>query len=184
MMLCLLASIAMSVPCPTGTTLVDTFEAEGQEWAACEDLQTPGGGLTLVPDSGTSVHLPKSYEPYAPHPDSHYYLGLDKAEVLAAKWDVLGDAALHTCAAKAATTGLCEPTWAGIERALPVMRYSFGNRKASGNNFMCSPYSPESGVRTFTGSRSASVDATFSDHVIQPPLVVLSPQLLREDLAS
>jgi len=29
---------------------------------------------------------------------------------------------------------------------------------------MCSPYSPESGVRTFTGSRSASVDAAFSDH--------------------
>ena len=44
------------------------------------------------------------------------------------------------------------------------MRYSQGNKQASGNNFMCSPYSPESGVRTFTGSRSASVDATFSDH--------------------
>ena len=29
---------------------------------------------------------------------------------------------------------------------------------------MCSPYAEESGVRTFTGSRSASVDATFSDH--------------------
>ena len=29
---------------------------------------------------------------------------------------------------------------------------------------MCSPYSEESGVRTFTGSRTASVDATFSDH--------------------
>ena len=44
------------------------------------------------------------------------------------------------------------------------MRYSQGNKQASGNRFMCSPYSPESGVRTFTGSRSASVDATFSDH--------------------
>ena len=30
--------------------------------------------------------------------------------------------------------------------------------------WMCSPYAEESGVRTFTGSRSASVDATFSDH--------------------
>ena len=45
-----------------------------------------------------------------------------------------------------------------------VTRPRFGNRHASGNQFMCSPYSPESGVRTFTGSRSASVDATFSDH--------------------
>jgi hypothetical protein len=44
------------------------------------------------------------------------------------------------------------------------MRYSQGDKQASGNRFMCSPYSPESGVRTFTGSRSASVDATFSDH--------------------
>ena len=62
------------------------------------------------------------------------------------------------------TTGLCEPTWRRVERALPVMRYSRGDKQASGNRFMCSPYSPESGVRTFTGSRSASVDATFSDH--------------------
>jgi len=44
------------------------------------------------------------------------------------------------------------------------MRYSQGNKDATGNEFMCSPYEEESGVRTFTGSRSASVDATFSDH--------------------
>ena len=70
----------------------------------------------------------------------------------------LGDAVLNNCSAKTRTSGTCEPTWRRVERALPVMRYSFGNRQASGNAFMCSPYSPESGVRTFTGSRGASVD--------------------------
>lgn len=154
--------------CPAGASLVDTFDAEGERFLACEDLALPGGGITLVPFSGDeAVHLPKTYEQYAPHPDSHYYLGLDKEAVLRAKWDLLADAVLNDCSAKAPTTGpsWCEPTWSRVELALPVMRYSFGNRKASGNTFMCSPYSPESGVRTFTGSRSASVDATFSDHV-------------------
>ena len=151
--------------CPKGTTQVDTFTtADRVEWSACEDLAVPGGGITLVPASGSAVHLPKSYEPYSPEPDDHYYLGLGKAEVLAAKWDMLGDAILNQCSAKTSTTGLCEPTWERVERAVPVMRYSQGNKNANGNNFMCSPYSPESGVRTFTGSRSASVDATFSDH--------------------
>ena len=151
--------------CPAGTTQVDTFTtADRIEWSACEDLAVPGGGITLVPERGAAVHLPKSYEPYSPEPDDYYYLGLGKADVLAAKWDMLGDAILNQCSAKTSTTGLCEPTWERVERAVPVMRYSQGNKQASGNNFMCSPYSPESGVRTFTGSRSASVDATFSDH--------------------
>ena len=156
----------ISIPCPAGTTAVDTFSAEGTQWAACEDLSTPGGGLTLVPESGPAIHLPKSHEPYSPEPDENYYLGLGKQAVLRAKWDMLGDAILHGCGddSRTPTTGLCEPTWSRVERALPVMRYSQGNKQASGNRFMCSPYSPESGVRTFTGSRSASVDATFSDH--------------------
>lgn len=155
---------AATFSCPTGTTEVDTFTASGEQWLACEDLQVPGGGLTLVPERGAPVHLPKSYEPYAPLPDEAYYLGLGKTTVLQAKWDMLGDHLLHGCQSKTPTTGLCEPTWAQVETALPVMRYSRGNKRASGNNFMCSPYSPESGVRTFTGSRSSSVDATFSDH--------------------
>ena len=156
----------IAIPCPAGTTAVDTFSAEGKQWAACEDLSTPGGGLTLVPESGPAIHLPKSHEPYSPEPDENYYLGLGKQAVLRAKWDMLGDAILHGCDedSRTPTTGLCEPTWSRVERALPVMRYSQGNKQASGNRFMCSAYSPESGVRTFTGSRSASVDATFSDH--------------------
>jgi hypothetical protein len=163
-MLLACAASSAGTTCPPGTTLVDGFSAEGLTWAACEDLSTPGGGLTLIPESGPAVHLPKSYEPYSPEPDDAYYLGLGKQTVLKAKWDMLGDAILHQCEEKTPTTGLCEPTWRRVERAVPVMRYSQGNKHASGNQFMCSPYSPESGVRTFTGSRSSSVDATFSDH--------------------
>lgn len=87
----------------------------------------------------TIVWLPKTYEPYTQGPDSDYYLGLGKTTVLEAKWDMLGDALLNNCSVKTATTGLCEPTWARVERALPVMRYSQGNKAASGNQFMCSP---------------------------------------------
>ena len=157
-----LASSATSAACPSGTTPVDTFTAEGKNWTACEDLQTPGGALVLVPadSSAAAVWLPKTYEPYSPAPDDAYYLGLGKDKVLSAKWDMLGDAILHQCDAATPTTGLCEPTWARVESAVPVMRYSQGNKDATGNSFMCSPYSPESGVRTFTGSRSASVDAS------------------------
>ncbi|KAL3908711.1 MAG: hypothetical protein SGPRY_009692, partial [Prymnesium sp.] len=176
--------------CPGGSTLVDTFRTpDEEEWAACEDLSSPGGGISLVNQLGAVVHFAKSYEPYSPAPDASYYLGKSKAHVLSAKWDVLGHAILHECeevrreggrergiegeyggdeqeagGREGASPMLCEPTWARVERALPVIRYSQGNRRASGNRFTCSPYSPESGVRTFTGSRSSSVDASFSDH--------------------
>lgn len=155
---------AQPAVCPVGTTSVDRFAAEGTMWTACEDLQTPGGGLALRPDAGEPVWLSKSFEPYSQRADEDYYLGLGKQAVLAAKTDMLGEAVLHGCTGRVNPSGLCEPSWARVERAIPVMRYSRGNKQASGNQFMCSPYSPESGVRTFTGSRSASVDATFSDH--------------------
>ena len=158
-------SVAAPAPCLPGLTQVDSFSAEGKDWTACEDLSVPGGVLVLAPwDGSAPVWLPKTFEPYAPKPDTEYYLGLDKETVLNAKWDMLGDAILHQCKTRTPTTGLCEPTWSRVEKAVPVMRYSQGNKDATGNNFMCSPYSPESGVRTFTGSRSASVDAAFSDH--------------------
>ena len=161
----LIALPEVRASCPAGTTAVDTFSAEGKKWTACEDLAVPGGALVLMPADATgNVWLPKSYEPYSQGTDEEYYLGLGKQRVLDSKWDMLGDAILHGCPSKTQTTGLCEPTWAHVERAVPVMRYSQGNKDATGNNFMCSPYSVESGVRTFTGSRSASVDASFSDH--------------------
>ena len=91
---------------------------------------------------------------------------MDKKTVLAAKWDMLGQTVLNECGAHKYGP-LCEPTWSRVERALPIMRYSRGNRQARGGGpveWMCSPYAEESGVRTFVGSRSSSVDATFSDH--------------------
>ena len=95
--------------CPAGTTAVDTFSAEGKQWAACEDLSTPGGGLTLVPESGPAIHLPKSHEPYSPEPDENYYLGLGKQVVLGAKWDMLGDAILHGCVTREIQHALIAP---------------------------------------------------------------------------
>ena len=166
LMTALLAGHDSDASCPAGTVIVDRFAAEGyDDWLACEDLNHPGGGLTLVGGAEEkTVHLPKSYEPYSKGTDAEYYLGLGKSAATNAKWDMLGHHILSGCRDKTTTTGLCEPTWQRVEQAVPRMRYSRGNPKASGNRFMCSPYSPESGVRTFTGSRSASVDASFSDH--------------------
>ena len=107
--------------CPPGTTQVDTFSAAGLSWLACEDLRLPGGGITLVPERGAAVHLPKSYEPYSPEPDDYYYLGLGKDKVLGARWDMLGDAVINECPTKTSTTKMCEPTWQRVERALPVV---------------------------------------------------------------
>lgn len=91
------------------------------------------------------VWFPKTYEPYSQGPDSDYYLGLGKETVLKAKWDMLGDKILNGCETdqKYAGTGLCEPTWSGVERAVPVMRYSQGNKNARAGGpteWMCSPY--------------------------------------------
>lgn len=159
----MITASVLTLSCPPSMQKLDEFSAEGEQWVACEDLAVPSGAIALVGQSAV-VWLPKTFEPYSQGTDAEYYLGKGKEEALNAKWDLLGDAILHECGHKTPTTGLCEPTWSRVERAVPVMRYSQGNKQASGNNFMCSPYSVESGVRTFTGSRSASVDATFSDH--------------------
>ena len=156
-----------SRPCPPGLSLVEAaFHAEGQLWSACEDLSKPGGAIALVPTKGDTIWQPKTYENFQQGEDSEYYLGMDKKTVLAAKWDMLGQTVLNECGAHKYGP-LCEPTWSRVERALPIMRYSRGNRQARGGGpveWMCSPYAEESGVRTFVGSRSSSVDATFSDH--------------------
>ena len=184
-LLSLVAGAAAASGCPPGTVRVDTFtrvaatptltaHPDGVAWLACEDLSAPGGGVALVPaaaadggDSGEVVWLPKTYEPFAPAPDSDYYLGLGKATVLAAKHDMLGQKILNECSAAEKVGEFCEPTWARVEQAVPVMRFSGGNKNAragSHQEWMCNPYGAETGVRTFVGSRSASVDATFSDH--------------------
>ena len=128
-----------------GFTAVDHFTVNGTDWTACEDLAIPGGALVLLSADGSSEWFSKSHEPYIQGNDSAFYLGLGKEVVLAAKTDLLGNTLLTKCQTRNPASQLCEPTWAGVERALPVMRTS-----------------GENGVRTFVGSRSASVDATFS----------------------
>eukprot|EP00729_Bicosta_minor_P012126 gene12126-30363_t len=132
--------------CPQHLTTVDHFAVNGTNWTACEDLAVPGGALVLLSADGNSEWFSKSHEPFIQGADSDYYLGLGKKAVLAAKTDLLGNTILSKCQAPNPASKLCEPTWGAVERALPVMR-------SSGEN----------GVRTFVGSRSSSVDATFSD---------------------
>ncbi len=72
----------------------------------------------------------------------------------------MGETILNRCD-NPAPSGNCEPTWQQVERAIPVMRNSGGTR---GSGWQCSAYTAGGGVRTFVGSRGASVDATFSDH--------------------
>lgn len=169
----LAATPAAASACPAAMTMLETVHVDGVGYTVCEDLQDPGGGIAMVPDDdatddgrSSGEYWPKTHEPYAQGTDDEYYLGLGKDAALQANWDILADAMLNNCSGddKSPTTGLCEPSWERARRAIPVIRYSRGNPDASGNAFTCSPYSTESGVRTFTGSRSASVDATFSDH--------------------
>ena len=62
------ASLALSrasgvIECPGGITLVDTFQIDGITWGACEDLQIPGGALSLVSSSQKEVEwFEKTYE--------------------------------------------------------------------------------------------------------------------------
>lgn len=165
-------------------TDVAKFSAESQEWRVCEYLDDPGGAIHLLPANGAPVVLSKSYEPYNQGTDDDYYLGLGKQAALGAKWDMLGQEILHSCpeAEKVGALGECEPTWERVERAVPVIRYSGGDRNAragSNREWMCSPYGTETGVRTFVGSRSSSVDATCTYTTIIIFLARQSCPLLR-----
>jgi hypothetical protein len=117
-------------------------------WIACEDLQTPGGALVLVSSSRTEW-FSKGYSPYGTDAhDSEYYLGIPNATVASAATDVLGE--------KVLVGG--EPTWAKVEKAAPPIRKS--GTIPGGWEFQTSDCD---GMRTFVGSRDASVDFTFSD---------------------
>jgi hypothetical protein len=139
--------------CPDGATLVDSFELDGATWSACEDLQRPGGDIVLVPAAGgpaEAERFSKSYAPFTTNwtDDRRYYLGLGKAAVASASTDVLGAKLLRDNQAL---------SWSAVEAAVPPIRKS--GKTASGRwQSNCN------GVRTFVGSRSASVDATFDDH--------------------
>ena len=64
---CLATTIAAAAAaqCPGGTALVDAFAgSDGERWAACEDLQTPGGDIVLVSATGHTERFSKGYEVY------------------------------------------------------------------------------------------------------------------------
>ena len=82
---------ATAIDCPGGTSLLELFELNGT-WAACEDLQIPGGSLALVPSSGANEWFHKTHETYGSAPlggDDSYYLNLTKKAAVADTTDVL-----------------------------------------------------------------------------------------------
>ena len=136
------SALTLTPPCPDGTTRVDAFELNGTSWAACEDLQTPGGALALLSSNGDAEWFTKGYAPYESNWTDHkYYLGCPPKALDAAQTDLLGAKLLTQKAL----------TWAMVERAVPPIR-------TSGTGGACHTNRP---VRTFVGSRGASVDTTF-----------------------
>ena len=126
--LALLLATAAAIDCPGGTSLVDLFNLNGTRWAACEDLQVPGGALALVSSSGTTEWFHKTHETYGSAPlgsdDASYYLNLTKKAAVEDKTDVLAVRLLAT------EEGL---TWSRVASVVPPIRHA--------------------GVRTFVGSR-------------------------------
>jgi hypothetical protein len=133
--------------CPDASTLVDSFETNGTIYAACEDLQQPDGDIVLVSSKGHTERFSKSYAPYTSNwtDDSLFYLGLGKAAVANASTDILGAKLLQDEKAL---------SWKAVERAVPVIRSSGKGENEGG---ICH------GIRTFVGSRSASVDVMLDD---------------------
>eukprot|EP00729_Bicosta_minor_P023545 gene23545-10381_t len=132
--------------CPDKMEEVDHFDINGTGWLACEDLHQPGGSIALVPATGDVEWFSKAYSPYKTvTDDGSYYLGLTKQTVAAAKTDVLGAKLLEQKFI----------TWADVEKAIPPIRTA----SAGGG---CSAGCP-GGVRTFVGSRGASVDTTMDN---------------------
>ena len=141
-----------ALQCPTGLSQVDAFALNGTAWLACEDLQQPGGDIALV-TCGRVERFGKGYSTYGTAAnDSAYYLGLGNETMASARGDPLGAKLLS-----AGSNG-GELTWAAVERAVPPIRKS--GRTPGGWDYQTSDCD---GVRTFVGSRGASVDFTFSD---------------------
>ena len=100
--------------------------------------------------AGQAEWFDLTYEPYGTNAtdDTDYYLGLGKQAVANAGHDILG----------ATLLAAGEPTWAAVEKAVPPIRKS--GVTPGGWQFQTSDCD---GVRTFVGSRGASIDYTFSD---------------------
>lgn len=103
--------------CPSGTTLVDTFDRNGTMWSVCEDLQAPGGSIALVNAEEAIEWFTKGYAPYGTNVSDHeYYLGLNQSGIAGAETDLLG-AKLLGESAKALT-------WSAVDAAVPPIRSS------------------------------------------------------------
>eukprot|EP00039_Didymoeca_costata_P000747 m.47124 g.47124 ORF g.47124 m.47124 type:complete len:928 (+) comp10450_c0_seq1:1419-4202(+) len=143
-----LKQLNSALVCKEGT-LVEHFEINNTEWIACENLNEFDGAILLQSSKGDVEWFSKSYSAYGTnYTDNQYYLGLTKQEVATAGRDVLANLLLYN-----GTTPL-EPTWARVASAAPPLR----NSGRGGNWDTDCP-----GVRTFAGSRSASIDFTFSE---------------------
>ena len=58
-------AFAPSAACPPGyATIERSLTINGSAWAACEDLQEPGGALVLLSSDGKAEWFSKSYEVY------------------------------------------------------------------------------------------------------------------------
>ena len=133
---------ASGIACPNAAmTLVDGFKsADGTTWAACEDLQQPGGAIALV-SSSTPPEVEwfgKTHEQYGSAPtgsDEDYYLNLTMAAAVASPVDVL--------AVKLLSKNYSGITWELVASAVPPIR--------------------SAGVRAFVGSRGSVADTTFND---------------------
>ena len=133
----------------------------------------------MLPAPTKAIWMPKGYEPYNQGTDDDYYLGLGKENVLKAKWDMLGHEILTGCSTEDRVGEFCEPTWSRMVTALPVMRYSQGNKNARAGGqqeWMCSPYGEESGVRTFVGeSNPLSNRESAREHWLGAPTPLRPP---------
>lgn len=98
--------------CKDGMTRVATFDLNDTAWAACEDLERPGGALVLLSADGAAEWFEKTYEPYTQGGDDQYYLNLTKGHVMSAREDVLATTLLQNYS---------EITWALVESAVPPM---------------------------------------------------------------
>jgi len=132
-----LASGALAAPpprCAASLTQIASFELNGTSWVASEDLSRRDGALALVSGGGAAEWFEQTYQTYTQGSDDDYYLGLTKRAVMGDKADILAVTLLSNHS---------ELTHALVESAVPPM--------------------VSTGVRTFVGSRAASVDTTLSD---------------------
>jgi hypothetical protein len=132
----LLAAAAVPLSCPDeAQTRVAEFELNGTQCISCEDLQRRDGTLALVCSNGDIEWFEKGYEPYTQGSDDEYYLNLTKQVVMGAKADIL--------AVKLLSANYTHLSYELVKSAVPPMR--------------------STGVRTFVGSRAASVDTSLGD---------------------